>query len=395
MKKNITRFALLLAAAALSVTACTCSEGEKTEGAGGTEETTAAAAVPETKPEIQIPPADTAGTASGTKAATAEEIAASAKESAAAVKDAGIAQRGVFKGKSEEKIIRLVYYDTVRVYVYEDKVRWVERPVAESVPQDDPQVVVPDQGDSEIGEPEQEKPWKRSRFMPMTHRVDRHIDAVKFAYKKEWAVGLTVSYATLNSDDTDFMLLLDDVTLKGSYFKINPSVGYFVRDNLCVGLRFGYNNMTGSIDNMTLDLGSSNDISTSLTNVSLKSRATTYSAFLRQYVGIDPKSNFGLFGELEFSIKNGMTDFKYEPVDADHRYLSSKSLQFKGALHCGLAVYLMPNVCATLSFGFGGIQYNRVRQMDPNGVVIGTRNASQMKFKLNVTDIRIGFNIHL
>ena len=37
----------------------------------------------------------------------------------------------------------------------------------------------------------------RDRFMPTSRRVDRQIDGNVFAYKGEWALGLTASYGTL------------------------------------------------------------------------------------------------------------------------------------------------------------------------------------------------------
>ena len=52
-------------------------------------------------------------------------------------------------------------------------------------------------------------------------------------------------------------------------------------------------------------------------------------------------------------------------------------------------------VCGTLSFGLGGIQFNKVTQKDPEGNVVGTRHASKMLFRLNLANIRIGLNIHL
>lgn len=49
------------------------------------------------------------------------------------------------------------------------------------------------------------------------------------------AIGLTVSYGTITSDDTDYMLILDDLNFSGSIFTINPSFSYFVKDNLSFG----------------------------------------------------------------------------------------------------------------------------------------------------------------
>lgn len=81
----------------------------------------------------------------------------------------------------------------------------------------------------------------------MKRRIDREINKIKFAYAGEIALGLTVSYGTLSSDDTDYLLILDNLNLNGSIFTINPSVGYFFKDNMSAGVRFGYTNINGTL----------------------------------------------------------------------------------------------------------------------------------------------------
>ena len=120
-------------------------------------------------------------------------------------------------------------------------------------------------------------------------RIDREINKIKFVYKGEMAAGITVSYGTLSSDDTDYMLILDGINLSGSIFTVNPSFGYFIKDNLSVGARFGYTQMEGNLGSATLDLGEVNDVNMSFANVSLKSHSASYGAFLRSYAGIDAK----------------------------------------------------------------------------------------------------------
>ena len=96
----------------------------------------------------------------------------------------------------------------------------------------------------------------RDRFMPTSRRVDRQIDGNVFAYKGEWALGLTASYGTLSSDNSDIFALLEHVNLSGSMTTISPYVGYFYKNNACVGLRFGYTYMGGTLDNLDVNLGS-------------------------------------------------------------------------------------------------------------------------------------------
>lgn len=234
----------------------------------------------------------------------------------------------------------------------------------------------------------------KERFLPVARRMDRGIDDIKFVYKDEIALGLSISYGTLTSDDSDMMLILDGLNLSGSIFTLNPSFGYFFKDNMCVGVRFGYTVMNGNIGNASLNLGSSNDFGLSLSGVDFRSRMTTMGAFLRSYAGIDSKGHFGLFAELELTYKMGRSHFSYTS-GSGQRGTDGNNMQLKAAVNTGVAVYIFPNVCCTLSFGLGGFQFNRVVQHDAEGNVAGMRNASKLLLRLNIADIRIGLNVHL
>lgn len=73
-----------------------------------------------------------------------------------------------------------------------------------------------------------------------TPRIDREIGSNKFVFKGESMMGLTVSYGTLESDDSDLGLIIDNINLHGSMFTIKPHYGYFYRDNNAIGVRLGY-----------------------------------------------------------------------------------------------------------------------------------------------------------
>ncbi|MDE5706910.1 MAG: hypothetical protein K2H69_01875, partial [Alistipes sp.] len=73
----------------------------------------------------------------------------------------------------------------------------------------------------------------------------------------------------------------------------------------------------------------------------------------------------------------------------------SDNIKLSLGFNPGLAVYIFPNVCSSVSFGLGGIEYTKIRQKDDAGNLIGQRTASKMRFRLNLLNIRIGVNIHL
>ena len=236
---------------------------------------------------------------------------------------------------------------------------------------------------------------QKQHFLPTRRRIDREINKIKFAYKGEVIMGLTASYGTLSSDDTDVLLILDNINADGSVTTIKPFVGYFYRDNRCLGARFGYNFMSGTLDQGGLfDLGENNNGSRNIPYLDFKSSNYSFGIFHRSYAGLDPKGRFGLFAELELSVSTGTSRFSYES-EGKVKQTYSDNTQLKLAFNPGAAVYIFPNVCATLSFGLGGIQYTTVNQHDELGNKIGTREASKMKFKLNILAINIGMTFHM
>ena len=237
----------------------------------------------------------------------------------------------------------------------------------------------------------------KNRFLPTRRRIDREINKLKFAYKGEVMMGLTASYGTMSSDDTDIMLILDGIDADGTVATVKPFIGYFYRDNNCLGVRFGYRHMDGNLDAARYDLGESNDASGSIPKVNFNSDNYSFGIFHRSYAGLDPKGRFGLFAEFELSLSTGTSKLSYQPDTASDNMKTtfSDNTQLKLAFNPGAAVYIFPNVCATLSFGLGGIQYTSVTQKDAEGHKIGSRKASNMKFKLNIAAINVGMTIHL
>lgn len=234
----------------------------------------------------------------------------------------------------------------------------------------------------------------QQRFLPTRRRIDREIDRIKFAYKGEVMMGLTASYGTLTSDDTDLLLIVDRIDADGSVASVKPFLGYFYRDNRCLGIRFGYRHIGGTLNGARFDLGESNDTSLDLPYLDFQSDNYSFGIFHRTYAGLDSKGRFGLFAEFECSLSTGSSTFAYESGDTTQKTYSDNT-QVRLSFNPGAAVYIFPNVCATLSFGLGGLQYTSVTQKDEQGHKIGSRKASNMKFKLNIAAINIGMTVHM
>lgn len=234
-----------------------------------------------------------------------------------------------------------------------------------------------------------------SRFLPTTRRVDRNIDLNKFVYKGEWMLGIAASYGTLDVSDSDLMLLFDDINLGLRRTAVLPYVAYAYRDNRAVGVRFGYEFLKADLGNAALDLGSlAEDISFGISDIGIRSESFNYSLFHRNYIGLDRRGIVGAILEAELLVKSGSTSF-YMGEGESRNYSMSKNFAAKLNLNPGLAVYVFPEVCVTVTVGIGSLYYNNIRQYNAVGIETGRRDHSALKFKLNIADIQIGVVAHL
>lgn len=230
------------------------------------------------------------------------------------------------------------------------------------------------------------------------NRIDRGIDKNAFAYKNEWICGVSASYGTLSTDDSDIALVIEDLKLGGSIVTVKPYFGYFYRNNLAIGARFGYTHMAGHFDNANVNLSnfiSGIEFSTAGVALGYLSNAYSFAVFHRAYVPLDKRGRFGVFGELELEGSYGRSKFSFMFNDEWHRSVSD-TYKVRFNFNPGVAAYIFPNVCATVSFGLGGLQYNHIKQFDANmNPTGGTRDFSKLRFRLNIAEINIGVTVHL
>lgn len=226
-------------------------------------------------------------------------------------------------------------------------------------------------------------------------RIDRGINTgIPFGYKGEVIMGTTASYGTLSSEDSNILVYLDNINIDGTITTVKPFIGYFYRDNRCIGVRFGYQYIDGDLGNLNLDLGEKNDISMSVEGLQLINNSMSASIFHRSYVSLDNKGRFGLFAEIEASAQMGKGEFLNSSGETP-KYTKSENMKFELGFNPGVAVYVFPSVCATVSIGLGGVRYASISQYDELNNKVGTREASKMQFRLNVADINFGMVIHL
>lgn len=228
-----------------------------------------------------------------------------------------------------------------------------------------------------------------------SRRIDRGINSGStFGYKGEVIMGATASYGTLTSEDSNILVYLDDINVNGTLATVKPFFGVFYRDNRCLGVRFGYQYIDGELGSLNLDLGEQNDISLSMEGLHLINNSFSAAIFHRSYVALDRKGQFGLFAEIEGSAQMGKGEFLNSSGDTP-KYTKSENMKFELGFNPGVAVYVFPSVCATVSIGLGGVKYTSIKQFDELGNQVGSREASSMQFRLNIANINFGMVVHL
>ncbi len=220
-------------------------------------------------------------------------------------------------------------------------------------------------------------------------RYDRGITNYRFIPKNKWIGGVTVSVFNFESDNSRLLFsLLKDIDLNLRTLSVKPFVGYAIKDNTVVGLKFGYSRISGGIDNLALNI---EDLDIALKDIKYTDDSYSFSLFHRSYIGLDPKGLFGLFNETTLGYSMGSTRFS-RGADETLKYTDTSINQLKVGINPGIAIFIMPNVGAEVSFGVAGFTYNWEKQKKSSGET-GKRTNSGANFKINLFNINIGLTV--
>lgn len=222
-------------------------------------------------------------------------------------------------------------------------------------------------------------------------RYDRGLFNFLFIPKGKWAFGLTASYGEFDTEDVQVLSFLKDFNFKGSMFSLSPSVSYFVRHNMAVGMKLGYSRNKFTLGSLSVDID--DDMNFSLRDVDYHTEDYSASVFLRRYIGLDNNRRFAIYNdvELKFSSGNGTFTRLYNDEPKETRTLSTKaSLNFSP----GVCVFIQEYVSFNISFGVFGVNYTHETQRT-DGVNEGSRSGLGASFKFNLFNLNMGVAVHI
>ena len=220
-------------------------------------------------------------------------------------------------------------------------------------------------------------------------RYDRGLYNYLFIPKGQWSFGLSASYGELNTDDVQVLNMLKDVDFKGKIYSIQPTIGYFIRNNQSVGIKLTYSRGTADLANLAVDFD--DDINFKLKDVSYYTESYVIGGFYRNYVGLGRDKRFGVSNEVDLSFQSGSSRFKrlYNDEPKNTRTtVTQVSLNFSP----GVAVFIQDNVAFNVSFGVFGVKWRKEHQLT-NGVDEGTRFSSGANFRFNIFNINFGLMV--
>lgn len=220
-------------------------------------------------------------------------------------------------------------------------------------------------------------------------RFDRKLYNWLIYPKGVWHLGLTANYGELSTDDSEFLSLIQDVNLKGKIYSIKPSVSYFLRNNVCVGMRLAFTKGDMAINSFKVDIDE--DMSFNLHDIKYNSDSYAAAVFIQQYFGLSRRGRFAVFNEAEVSVGTGSSHF-IRPFDGAIRDTRTKTQSFNINYSPGVSIMMMKNAAFNLSFGIFGFHLKDEKQWE-NGEEAGSRFTSGINFRFNLFNINFGVSI--
>lgn len=220
-------------------------------------------------------------------------------------------------------------------------------------------------------------------------RFDRKLYNWLIYPKGLWHLGLTANYGELSTDDSEFLSLIQDVDLKGKIYSIKPSVSYFLRNNVCVGMRLGFTKGEMGINSFKVDID--DDMSFNLHDIKYTSDSYSAAVFIQQYFGLTRRGRFAVFNEAEVSYGTGSTHF-IRPFNGQIRDTRTRTQSFNINYSPGVSIMMMKNAAFNLSFGIFGFHLKNEKQWD-DGEEAGSRITSGINFRFNLFNINFGVAI--
>lgn len=228
-------------------------------------------------------------------------------------------------------------------------------------------------------------------FDVQAQRYDRGFDlnSTTFTKKGTWMIGGQVAYSTHKNEDYHF-LIIEDINSTGYRFTVSPMFCYMVRDNMGLGMRFGYGRNLLKVDSASLSI---DEIDINVKDYYTLSHDFSAMAIYRNYIPLGESKRFALFNETQLAYSTGQAKLiDGHGTSIVGTYEKSNSLSL--GLNPGMVAFINDHVAVEVNVGMLGLQYTSVDQTH-NQVYKGSRETTQINFKVNILSIGFGLAYYL
>lgn len=220
-------------------------------------------------------------------------------------------------------------------------------------------------------------------------RYDRKLYNWLIYPKGLWHIGLSANYGELDTENSELLSLMKEIDLKGKIYSIKPSVGYFIRNNACVGIRLAFTKGNLNVNSFKVDIDE--DINFDLHDIAYTSDSYSAAVFYQQYFGLSRRGRFAVFNEAELAAGSGNVHF-IRPFDGELRDTRTQTKSINLNYSPGVSIMMMKNAAFNLSFGIFGFHIKTEKQWE-NGEESGRRTTSGINFRFNIFNINFGVAI--
>ena len=223
-------------------------------------------------------------------------------------------------------------------------------------------------------------------------RYDRGFDlnSTSFIEKGTWMVGGQVAYSTHSNDNYRF-LIIEDINSNGYRFTASPVVCYTIRDNMALGVRFAYGRNKFHINTANISI---EDINIDVSDYYSLNHDVTGMLVYRNYIPLGESKRFALFNETQLAVGLGQAKVINGRDSSNVKGTYEESISLSLGLNPGLIAFVNDHMAVEVNVGMMGLQYNSVDQTH-NQVYQGSRESTQINFKVNVFAIGFGLAFYL
>lgn len=221
-------------------------------------------------------------------------------------------------------------------------------------------------------------------------KFSRGIETTTFVPKGQWIAGGSFSYSETSASDYE-MLIIEDIDGTNYSFKVSPYAGYFFKDNLCIGGRFGYSRTMTKLNSTSINL--TDDLNFAIDNFYNLKHIYTGAVFFRNYISLGQSRRFAIFNEVRLAAGGGQSK-AISGSDENLKGSYQDIFQMELGLIPGITAFIADNVAVEASVNVLGLSYNKYDQTR-NQVYQGSLESAGVNFKVDILSINIGVSFYI